>query len=203
MGPAFPIDIAETKIQCQLIPTKKEDFITGGKTCAFCRERHANYYCFGCHHYFHFGKQSCIINTKLQLDVDGLNKKLVTPISCYNFMHPSVFGKPDYFANVELNADKINEIKSKSKEEKGKNNKRKTISTLSTITETETETTIAVAGSHRRRRRSQQTSTTAAGRTRNRTNNTATENTTTITTRMSTRSNNQGRFISKNKRLRR
>jgi hypothetical protein len=70
MGPAFPIDIAETKMQCQLIPTNKDTFITGGKTCAFCRERHANYYCFGCHHYFHFGKQSCIIYTKLQLDVD-------------------------------------------------------------------------------------------------------------------------------------
>merc|ERR1711966_59519 len=100
MGPVVFIDNEETKLlrQQQSGSENSDDYFGGNKVCAFCKGRSANWYCFGCHHWFHHGKQSPILKTRLQLNASGLNKKAVTCISCYSYMHPMIFGKSDFFA---------------------------------------------------------------------------------------------------------
>ena len=180
----------ETAQQQQSGSENTEVYFGGNKICAFCKRQHANWYCFGCHHWFHHGKQSPILKTRLQLDTSGLNKKVVTCISCYNYMHPMMFGKSDFFDSAEFDNDKIQEIKNQAntKNTKKKNTKR-TSTTLSTITETETETSISAVET-----RAQQSNITASGRGRSgRTDGRG----------MSTRNNQGGRFIGNRKRLRR
>jgi len=136
-GQLVYIDNNETKLlREQGGQQNNEDgnYFSGDKVCAFCKERHANWYCFGCHHWFHHGKQSPILKTRLQFDASGLNKKVVTCISCYNYMHPMIFGRSDFFAHAEFNNDKIKEISNnqKNKNKKNKDNKRSS-SALATI----------------------------------------------------------------------
>ena len=191
----------ETAQQQQSGSENTDDYFGGNKVCAFCKGRSANWYCFGCHHWFHHGKQSPILKTRLQLNASGLNKKAVTCISCYSYMHPMIFGKSDFFAHAEFNNDKIQELSEKQKD-KNKKNKRSS-SALTTITETETSITAADTTAGRDGSRGQNNTTIDQTTTSTSRGSGSGRTTNTTTTRMSTRSNQEGRFIGKRKRLRR
>ena len=76
-------------------------------TCAVCGMRRANYFCTGCHHFFHYGKQCPFIITKFEYKLEGLNKSIFSPIDCFSYMHPMRFGDEDFFKNIRIDELKI------------------------------------------------------------------------------------------------
>ena len=76
-------------------------------TCAACGQRRANYFCTGCHHFFHYGKQCPFIITKFEYKLEGLNKSIFSPIDCFSYMHPMRFGDEDFFKNIRIDESEI------------------------------------------------------------------------------------------------